>query len=1145
MNHSSIGTRFISGSERLTRPPSGHGLWPQGFRTLGFGFGRNVLKRLTSANRWLCLMFFIPVLATNVAAQNADEASSPPPAASQNPDGASTPKPADPGVAVDRFDFSYGLTLPNQPPLDELKSLTIKSTRDGNVFRAPAESGAEDLTLSSLPEGSRFDGGTLLSITQEVVRWCAAHGLNGVWVAFTDIEPSVSGVIDNRSADNHVAQLLIWVTQNPPAETNVPPPVAAQNADEAIAPESASASKPDVTVAPPVATPEVPETNSPAGVAAVTTEDANAPQPVVAPAALETTVSAQDEAAQVQAAAPASENAAATPAEATVPAKDAVVLAKDGVPPTSEVPAPVQDAQAPATAEAAPVSETAVPAIVEAAPANTASASATEEATVPAQNPTAPAKVEPVPAAETITSPMAEVAPAPDVVAPAPEPVLATPEAVTPTQDNIASTPPDAPTPAQVDIVPTSETNPSPVADAAPATDTLVPVPAPAVASPEPVTPAPESVAVTLPDTGATTPAPLPESVQPPAPVESPAPAPAAVPAPVDAGVVVNHFEFSYGLSHPDLPPLEQLNQLTVKATRDGDVFRAPAASGVENLTLSGVPAGSRFDGGALRGIAQEVVRWYNTHGLYGVWVAYTDLENSAAGVVDNRSADNQAAHMVIWASQVAEVRTLARGNRIKPQFSINNRKHRRIISRSPLHPGATPDEPGSLFNQDLLNDYLYGLSLHPGRRVEASIASAGQPGKVVLDFLVNESKPWQIFSQVNNYGTEQTGQYRARLGFQHNQLTNHDDILNVDLISTPDFKTYGSFISYRIPLWRPAKILYRIYGSYGDFVASDATSVVELRYVGRNWLGGMELTNRLTLWRNWQLLSALGFNFNHYGIQQVINENPLVTGSSNFLVPFIGTTLSRNFPWGSVSGGLRFDHTVGSFANLDTTTGIPALGRRGAEPDWTSARWNLNGTVYLEPLFSRTDKALTLAHEFSVRVKGRVLLRGKRLIPHEQEPLGGALSIRGYPESILSADEFVAATVEYAYHIPRGLKPAEEGTLFHRPFKWRPKLVGQNPDWDLVLRAFYDYAYRGVNPAAPLPGQPPTDEKDLPYIDKNFSISGYGVGVSLLVKQNFSLRCDYGVALTELRDDTRLQGEEVILAKGNEQVYLVASFSW
>lgn len=621
------------------------------------------------------------------------------------------------------------------------------------------------------------------------------------------------------------------------------------------------------------------------------------------------------------------------------------------------------------------------------------------------------------------------------------------------------------------------------------------------------------------------------------------APTPVAVPA--DAGVPVDRFEFSYGLAHPDLPPLDELKSLTIQATREGNVFRAPAAGGAENLTLSGLPEGSRFDGGALRDITQEVVRWYNHRGVYGVWVAFTDLESSAAGVIDNRPADDHAAKLVIWASQIAEVRTLARGKRIKPELSINNPKHHRIISQSPLRPGNTPDEPGSLFSQDVLNNYLYGLSLHPGRRVEASIASAGQPGKVVLDYLVNESRSWQIFSQVNNYGTEETGQYRGRLGFQHNQLTNHDDILNIDLISTPDFKTYGSFLSYRIPLWRPAKLLFRIYASYGDFVATDSTSVIELRYVGKNWLGGMELTNRLTLGRDWQLHSALGVNFNHYGIQQLISDNALVTGSSNFLVPFIGTTLTRNFTWGAVSGGVRFDHTIGSFANDNPTTGIPALGRRGAEPDWTSARWNLNGTVYLEPLFNRSNKAPALAHEISVRVKGRVLLRGKRLIPHEQEPLGGALSVRGYPESILSADEFLATTAEYAWHIPRSLKPGAESTVFGRPFKWRAKEAGQNPDWDLILRAFYDYAYRGVNPAAPLANQEATPEADLPYIDRSFAISGYGVGVGLMVKQNFSFRCDYGVSLTELRDENRLEGDEVILAPGNKQVYLVASFSW
>ncbi|MES1194351.1 MAG: ShlB/FhaC/HecB family hemolysin secretion/activation protein, partial [Opitutus sp.] len=329
-----------------------------------------------------------------------------------------------------------------------------------------------------------------------------------------------------------------------------------------------------------------------------------------------------------------------------------------------------------------------------------------------------------------------------------------------------------------------------------------------------------------------------------------------------------------------------------------------------------------------------------------------------------------------------------------------------------------------------MLNDYLYGLSQHPGRRVEASIASAGEPGKVVLDYLVHESKSWQIFSQVNNYGTEATGEIRGRLGFQANQLTNHDDVFNVDVISTTDFKTYGSFLSYRIPILRPTRLLARVYGSYGDFLANSGdASLASLKYGGKNWLGGLELTNRVTLWRDWQLLSALGVNYSHYGIQSLIDKTPLITGAAEFMVPFIGTTLGRDAGWWSVAGGLRIDHTVGSPDS--GPSGYPALGRISSDPQWTSARWNIGGALYLEPLFDRAAVNGTLAHEASLRLKGRVLLRGSRLIPHEQEPLGGALTIRGYPESILSADEFISATAEYAYHIPRALTPAPAGKLF------------------------------------------------------------------------------------------------------------------
>ncbi len=982
----------------------------------------------------------------------------------------------------------------------------------------------------------------------------------------------------------------------PPAEVAAPAQDAVAPAPEVAAPVEAPAAPVPEVVAP---APEVAPTveAAPTRDAAPITEVATPVQEAAAPSPVETPP------------APAKEVAAPT-AEATAPVQEATTPTPEAVPPapaiteaaapTPEVPALVEAPAVPAEEEATPTAEAAaptpvveIPAPVEvpAVPAQEEEKPATElaptaevaapvqdkvtpapEVAAPVQEAVAPAP-EAVPSASTImevVAPTPESTPTPEVAEPTQDTITPAPEAVAPTPE--AASTPDAPAPAPVEapaIPAQEEEKPAPEV-ATPAQDTAAPTPevtAPAQTE-APAAPAPAAApeAPTIIEAAAPTPeVPAPESV-PPAPTttevvaptseavasvqpETPvAPAPEVV-APALAGapgIAVDRFEFSYGLEHPALPPLDELKGLTVQATRDGQVFRAPAASGAENLTLNAIPTGSRFDADMLRGIAQDVVRWYNQRGLFGVWVAYSDFETADSGLVDNRPADNHAARLTIWASQISEVRTLARGKRVKQQFSINNRKHRGIISNSPLHPGETPEQPGSLFNQHLLDDYLYGLSLHPGRRVEASIASAGQPGKVVLDYLVNESKSWQIFSQANNYGTEATGEYRFRLGFQHNQLTNRDDIFNIDVISTPDAKTYGTFLSYRIPILRPARLLARVFGSYGDFVASDA-SIENLRFAGNNWLGGFELTNQLTLWRNWQLVSVLGAQYNHYGINSRISNIPLVSGQSDFLVPYLGATLTRNAGWWAVAASLRFDHTLSGFANEDATTGLPALGRLDADADWTSARWNLSGTVYLDSLFRRDAKFHALVHEASLRVKGRVLLRGERLIPHEQEPMGGALSIRGYPESVISADEFYATTFEYAWHLPRMLKPGEPGKLFRWPFKWRPVQAGQNSDWDLAVRAFFDFGHRAVTPIKPDPRIPvdPDNPVITALVDRNLNMAGYGGGITLLVKQNFTLRADYAVALNELRDDTRPEGLEVVLPKGNSQVYLVSSFSW
>lgn len=67
-------------------------------------------------------------------------------------------------------------------------------------------------------------------------------------------------------------------------------------------------------------------------------------------------------------------------------------------------------------------------------------------------------------------------------------------------------------------------------------------------------------------------------------------------------------------------------------------------------------------------------------------------------------------------------------------------------------------------------------LNRHPGR-VDPVVTPGSGPGLVGIDYIVNEVKPWLILGEVSNTGTEETDEWRYRIGFLHTQLTGADDI--------------------------------------------------------------------------------------------------------------------------------------------------------------------------------------------------------------------------------------------------------------------------------------------------------------------------------------------------------------------------------
>src|SRR5205807_5670103 len=113
--------------------------------------------------------------------------------------------------------------------------------------------------------------------------------------------------------------------------------------------------------------------------------------------------------------------------------------------------------------------------------------------------------------------------------------------------------------------------------------------------------------------------------------------------------------------------------------------------------------------------------------------------------VVDLRPQGLTTLTLLVTTGVVTDVRTVGIGERLPPDQTINNPVHQRIRERSPIQP-RNPDSRGAtttnLIRRDVLDDYVFRLSRHPGRRADVAVSASGEePGAITLDYLVTENR--------------------------------------------------------------------------------------------------------------------------------------------------------------------------------------------------------------------------------------------------------------------------------------------------------------------------------------------------------------------------------------------------------------------
>lgn len=581
---------------------------------------------------------------------------------------------------------------------------------------------------------------------------------------------------------------------------------------------------------------------------------------------------------------------------------------------------------------------------------------------------------------------------------------------------------------------------------------------------------------------------------------------------------MVSTFVIRYAVDHPSLPAIDDLlkKQIVLGQTDKGLVAPGggvePVTTTIEDIALA---PPQRWSSLALLRVAQAVVAELNARGVVGVTVAPVETEFAPGEPGDPewgkdlRKPGQTAVTLLVRTGFVTEMRTLAFGDRIPSSQRINAPQHEWILANSPVQVSRPDDaERRDVLRKDLLDDYVFRLNRHPGRRVDLAVAAGQDAGGIALDFLVNENKPWLAYFQVSNTGTRQTEEWRERFGFQHNQLTGHDDILTIDYVTASFKDTHAISGSYDTPIvgdWLRAKV----FASYSTYRASD------VGFPGQDFEGdattvGGELSANLYQHRE---LFIDGFAGIRYQDISVKNELIDTDGSDEFLIPTIGARLERSSELSATNATIAFDFNIDAIGTSKEDSEL--LGRLNPDTDFITFSWDVGHSFYLDPLFfgkrwsdTGPEGVPTLAHELALGFRGQYAF-DNRLIPNFEQVLGGLYTVRGYPESVAAGDSVVVGSVEYRFHLPQALGyDPNPGTLFGESFRYKPQAAYGRADWDLVLKGFVD-AGKVFN-------------SDKTSFERDDELVGAGIGFEFLFKQNLTIRGDYGWALKEIPGEVK-----------------------
>lgn len=355
------------------------------------------------------------------------------------------------------------------------------------------------------------------------------------------------------------------------------------------------------------------------------------------------------------------------------------------------------------------------------------------------------------------------------------------------------------------------------------------------------------------------------------------------------------------------------------------------------------------------------------------------------------------------------------------------------VKSRTEL---AMDDKP---LNINVLQDRLKLIKQDPRiENINADLNPGLKPGESYLDIGVQEARPYHLSTRFNNHNSPGIGAYRAEIELSHLNLSGWGDSLNVEYDITEGLDDYS--VEYSIPLTRRDTLLSFKVERSDSAVVAEPFNALDIESTTKTYSAALRQPFVKNLTR--EIAAEIRF-------EKRESETRMLGGGVDFSVgvPKNGETsvsvfrFSQEWIERSLTRVIAVRSTFGFGVDMLDAT-INEDGPDSRFFTWLGQFQLLNRIAFLNS---------------QILFRGDIRYSDKPLLPVEKFSIGGASSVRGYRENVMTTDNGLFGSIEWRVpimklKIPKLSKEENDGEILLCPFSdfgkgWNTDLPDSDPD--------------------------------------------------------------------------------------------------